>query len=253
MIKPNYKTWIRTKAIVIFSILVVISLSFLLCSFFSPWFLFFIIPTFIFSYILLIISLSKYQFSTKGGNYQAKIHSLIVQEVTGSKILDIGCGSGHLLSQIAKLNPEADLTGIDYWGENWEYSKELCENNFHIENISNKYTFRKETASNLPEDIGRFDCIVSCLTFHEVNDVKDKTVPIAEALMHLRHRGKFVFFDLFQDRKLYPDYSKIEEVIRLQHGVITKRYSLSNAMKLPFPLNHKKVLRYAEIIIGEIK
>jgi ubiquinone/menaquinone biosynthesis C-methylase UbiE len=125
--------------------------------------------------------------------------------VEGDRILDIGCGSGHLLSKIAKRHPEAELVGIDYWGDDWEYSKDLCINNFRAENIRNKVEFRKETASNLPDDIGMFDCVVSCLTFHEVKDVNDKTVSIREALKHLKTGGKFVFIDLFQDPKYYPD------------------------------------------------
>lgn len=76
-------------------------------------------------------------FSRGGGDYQNKIHQLIGSEVAGEKILDIGCGSGHLLSIIAKQNPKSELVGIDYWGDNWEYSQELCLNNFRAENIKN--------------------------------------------------------------------------------------------------------------------
>lgn len=253
MSNVHYKTWVRTKPIIIFFILAIVSLFLSLCSFFNYFFLLFIIPTVTFIYILLIISISRYQFSKNGGNYQYKIHSIISEKVEGNKILDIGCGSGHLLSRIAKQNPESELVGIDYYGENWEYSKDLCLKNFYNENITNKYEFLKGTASNLPNDIGFFDCVVSCLTFHEVRDVNDKTISISEALQHLNKGGKFVFFDLFKDPNYYPNYKKIEEIINSQNGIIIERYSLSEIMKLPYPLNHKKVLGYSEIIIGKIK
>ena len=219
--KTKYKTWIRTKPIIIFSILTLISLLFLLLSVLSILFLVFIIPTFIFGYILLIVGVSRLRFSKMSGDYQNKIHHLIVSKVEGDRFLDIGCGSGHLLSKIAKLNPESELVGIDYWGDNWEYSKDLCINNFRAENIFNKVEFRKETASKLPDDIGMFDCIVSCLTFHEVQDVNDKTISIYEALGHLKTEGKFVFIDLFQDPKYYPEREKIDKVIESQKAIIT--------------------------------
>jgi len=80
-----------------------------LLSFVSILFLIFIIPTFIFGYILFIIGVSSWRFSKSGGDYQNKIHQIIVLKVEGDRILDIGCGSGHLLSKIAKQNPEAKL------------------------------------------------------------------------------------------------------------------------------------------------
>ncbi|AIM17187.1 hypothetical protein HW35_13815 [Bacillus sp. X1(2014)] len=252
MRKTKYKTWIRTKAIIIFSILTAISLLLLLLSFVNILILVFIIPAFIFGYILFIIGFSRWRFSKIGGDYQKKIHQLIASKVEGNRILDIGCGSGHLLSMIAKQNPKSELVGIDYWGDNWEYSKELCINNFKAENIKNNVEFRKETASNLPNDIGMFDCIVSCLTFHEVQDVKDKTIPINEALGHLKKGGKFIFINLFQDPKYYPEPQKIEKVIKSQNGMVTERVPLSKIIELPFPLKHKKVLGYAEMIIGRI-
>lgn len=250
--KPEYKTWIRTKPIIVFSILTAVSLLLSLFSFMNILFLIFIIPTFIFGYILLIIGVSRWRFSKRGGDYQNRIHQLIVSRVEGDRILDIGCGSGHLLSKIAKRHPEAELVGIDYWGDDWEYSKDLCINNFRAENIGNKVEFRKETASDLPDDIGMFDCVVSCLTFHEVKDVNDKTVSIREALKHLKTGGKFIFIDLFQDTKYYPDPRKIDQVIESQNGIVTERIRLSKTMELPFPLKHKKVLGHAEMISGRI-
>lgn len=137
MNKTKYKTWIRTRPIIIFSILTAISLFLLFFSFVHILFLIFIIPAWIFGYILCIVGLSRWRFREGGGDYQNKIHQLIGSEVAGEKILDTGCGSGHWLSIIAKQNPKSELVGIDYWGDNWEYSQELCLNNFRAENIKN--------------------------------------------------------------------------------------------------------------------
>lgn len=80
MNKAKYKTWIRTKPIIIFSTLTTISLLFLLLSVVNSLFLIFIIPTFIFGYILLIVGMSRLRFSKMGGDYQNKIHQMTVSK-----------------------------------------------------------------------------------------------------------------------------------------------------------------------------
>lgn len=97
-----------------------------------------------------------------------------------------------------------------------------------------------------------FDCIVSCLTFHEAQDIDDKTISIYEALGHLKKGGKFIFIDLFNDPKYYPESKKINQAIESQNGIITERISLGKMMELSFPLKHKKVLGYAVMITGRI-
>jgi SAM-dependent methyltransferase len=251
MSKAIYKTWIRTKVIFVFAILTFVSFALSLLGFINTYFLLFVVLTVIFGYILLIVGISWLRFSSIGGDYQNKIHSLIVSKVEGKRILDIGCGSGHLLSMIARQMPTSELVGIDYWGKDWEYSRELCLNNFRADNIRNKVDFRKETASKIPDDLGSFDCIVSCLTFHEVSDVSDKTVSIKEALKCLRPEGKFIFLDLFKDKKYYPDYKRIDNVIEDNKCLIIERVGLGEIIQLPYPLKHGKVLGNAELIVGK--
>jgi precorrin-6B methylase 2 len=52
------------------------------------------------------------------------------------KALDIGCGNGALTVKLAKKHPKAQVTGIDYWGKRWEYSKSMCERNAEIGGVS---------------------------------------------------------------------------------------------------------------------
>lgn len=122
--KPNYQTWIRTNKLLIF---LGLSLLLLLGTLFP-------IPVYLrvlsgvlslpFLYIAFILSYSIYQFSAFGGNYQSRIHDLIVSKVGASgKMLDIGTGSGSLIIKLAKAFPSSTLTGIDYWGENWDIRK----------------------------------------------------------------------------------------------------------------------------------
>ncbi|MFP3471195.1 class I SAM-dependent methyltransferase, partial [Micrococcus sp. SIMBA_144] len=102
---------------------------------------------------------STYQVAGFGGNYQSKIHDVIVSKVEnrGENILDIGTGSGSLIIKLAKKFPDSSLTGIDYWGENWEYSKAQSEVNAEIEGVSDRIQFLKASASKLPFHDGEFD------------------------------------------------------------------------------------------------
>lgn len=96
--------------------------------------------------------------------------------------LDIGCGSAALTIKLVKKYPKARVIGIDYWGERWEFSKEMCERNAEIEGVRDRVAFQKASASSLPFADGYFDAVISNLVFHEVSDAADKRDVIREAL-----------------------------------------------------------------------
>jgi SAM-dependent methyltransferase len=247
---PQYKTWIRTRPIVIFAILAATCLALSALALWNLVFLAFLIPTAIFGYILLIVGLSRLRFSAAGGDYQDRIHQLLASGVSGSSVLDVGCGSGHLLAKIARTHPAARLVGFDFWGDDWEYSQELCETNFRAEGFEGRATFVRGTASHLPPELGMFETVVSCLTFHEVRDVEDKTESLRQAVSRVAPGGSFAFIDLFDDPKFYASPDLITAAITASGGQVTEQVRLADLLALPFPLQHKRVLGYARFIAG---
>ncbi|QUG86951.1 class I SAM-dependent methyltransferase [Bacillus nitratireducens] len=251
--KANYRTWIRIYKLLIFWFFSLILLSVILL----PINLYLRVLSGIlalpFIYIAFLLSYSVYQFSAFGGNYQSKIHDLIVAKVNWDgkgKILDIGTGSGSLIIKLARTFPESFLTGIDYWGGNWEYSKAQCQQNAKIEGVSDRIDFLKASAAELPFTDDEFDIIVSCLTFHEVQDKENKTEVIKEALRVLKPGGKFVFLDLFMDEKIFEDERGLLNELK-KHGVSElNSYKLAEEIKLPKLLLNKKVLGNAMILNG---
>jgi len=206
-----------------------------------------------FIYITFILSYSIYQFASFGGNYQSKIHDLIVSKLNSQrkeKILDIGSGSGSLIIKLAKTFPEAALTGIDYWGGNWEYSRTQCQQNAKIEGVADRIDFLKASAAELPFSDNEFDSIVSCLTFHEVKDRKNKPEVMKEALRVLKPGGEFVFLDLFMDEKIFGDEKELLNALKKDGVSELNSLKLANEMKLPKLLLNKKVLGNAMILIG---
>lgn len=201
--------------------------------------------------MLFVVGLARWRFSPSGGDYQNRVHQLIVSRVEGERILDVGCGSGHLLAEIARAHPAASLVGLDFWGSNWEYSKELCEANFRAEGFEGRADFVRGTASNLSSTLGQFDSVVSTMTFHEVQDTADKTVSLRQAIGRLAPAGVFVFIDLFGDASFYPDPTAIDAAINESGAHITEQTALGNLMPMPYPLKHKRVLGHAKLIAGQ--
>lgn len=251
--KTKYQTWIRIYKLIIFLVISLILLLITLLPINVYLRIFSGIFALPFIYITFILSYSVYQFAAFGGNYQSQIHDLIVAKVNWDKkgkILDIGTGSGSLIIKLAKTFPKSFLTGIDYWGGNWEYSKSQCQQNAEIEGVSDRIDFLKASAAELPFTDDEFDIIVSCLTFHEVKDRENKTEVINEALRVLKPGGEFVFFDLFMDEKVFGDEKELLNSLK-KHGVSElNSYKLAEEMELPKLLLNKKVLGNAMILSG---
>jgi SAM-dependent methyltransferase len=250
MDQPHYATWIRTRKITVFWL---ISLALLAAgsglALIHPLLSLVAVLALPFLYIAVVLSLTTWRFGSRGGNFQNRIHGLLVNAVAGRhKALDVGCGSAHLLIKIAKATP-GEHTGVDYWGAEWEYSKAQCEDNARIEGVSG-LQFVKASASRLPFADRSFDAVVSCLTFHEVLDVADKTVSVREALRVLSSGGRFAFVDLFDDPGYYPDPSALTRIIGESGCAIESRHPLKELFNLPFPLELKKVLGHAVLVTG---
>ncbi len=198
--RVNYGNWVSKRFIYIPAVLAAV---FLVLANLSPFFLigtfFFLIPAvyFIYAYI---------QFAPWGGDLQVKIRELIFDKLAWGgegELLDIGCGNGALAIEAARKYHRAMVTGIDYWGGKWEYSKKTCEQNARIAGVAKRTSFEKASASNLPFPDGTFDAAVSNFVFHEVQDAGDKREVIKEALRVVKKGGVFVFQDLFMVEQIY--------------------------------------------------
>lgn len=125
------------------------------------------------------------EFAFGKGNMMAKVHEHLVQHLDWDgkgKLLDIGCGAGALTVRCAKAFPEAQLTGMDYWGAEWNYAKDQCERNAKAEGVADRITFEKGDAAHLAYPDESFDAAVSNFVFHEVRTAKDKRDVVREAL-----------------------------------------------------------------------
>lgn len=186
---------------------------------------------------------ARHKFSPEGGNLQDRIRNLVLDYLAWDgqgDALDIGCGNGPLVIKIAKKYPDAKVTGIDYWGDAWDYSQNECERNAGLEGVSEQVSFERASASSLPYENETFDAVVSNFVFHEVADTKDKKELIKEALRVLKQGGVFSFQDLFLVKKFYGEMQELLETIRsweVESVELVKTNDLDfipGALKLPF-------------------
>jgi ubiquinone/menaquinone biosynthesis C-methylase UbiE len=194
--------------------------------------------------------MSSYRLSPRGDDLQAKIHQLIIDEVgTAGRLLDIGCGSGELIIKFAKSQPD-DYVGLDFWPDEWgQFAKAQAEHNSQLEGVPG-IEFVHGTASKLPFDDASFARVVSTLTFHEVKDVHDKAIGLAEAIRVLRPGGRFAFVDLFDDPATYHGRERVIEAITKAHGELESTHCLSDIVPLKWPMDTGKVLKYAVVVAG---
>jgi len=244
--KPDYGNWVPVKMIAGPGVLGVICLALGILH----WA--FTIPAVLFLVIAAYFGISWYLFSAKGGKVQDRVQDLLVNHIDWpgrGKVLDIGCGNGPLTLKIAQCFPDAKVVGLDYWGKNWDYSMQVCQENARLVGVASRVSFKHGSASALPFEDASFDLVVSNLTFHEVADVADKRKCIKEALRVLKPGGAFVLQDLFL---LRPIYGMPEELVNTVRGCSVHEVEFIRTcneafippfVKLPFMVGTLAILR----------
>ncbi len=251
--QADYGTWVRVKRLYFFAALTALTGAGSLLALVSAWFALLLAPTVLFGYVVAVLALTIWRLGARGGDYRRRIHELIVEKSSSdpaSRGLDVGCGSGSLAILLAKASPDGSVVGIDFWGEDWEYSKEQCERNARIEGVARRTTFLGQSAASLQFEDASFDTVVSCLTFHEIRDLTDKTLAVGEALRVLRPGGRYAFLDLFADPGSFRSFEHVRRAITQAGAEIEEATRLSAHLRLPFPLNGPQVLGRAVLIAG---
>jgi SAM-dependent methyltransferase len=213
--KPDYANWIPRKFVTLLATagggaLLLFALSFLTGG--GPvWPVVRIVLLCVAALLLALFAYFLYArrlLSYDGGGVQGKV----LDDVLGNldwdgcgTLIDIGCGSGALAIKAAKRFPEAEITGVDYWGAVWDYAKEQCERNARIEGVDKRVRFEKGDAANLPFPDASFDAAVSNFVFHEVKTQPDKLALIGEALRVVKPGGVFAFQDVLFSKLHYKD------------------------------------------------
>jgi len=105
----------------------------------------------------------------------------IAREVTPSRILDVGCGTGEFTSRIARLFPAARATGVDLIEASLELGRTRCAE------LGDRVTFQRADAFELPFPDAAFD-FVACR--HMLQAIPDAPRVLAELVRVLAPGGR---------------------------------------------------------------
>ncbi len=249
----EYGNWIRRKNLLILGLCVLAAGALALLPF-GSFYRVAMGVLFVLLFATFLFPLYAYlMFSQRGGRLQEKVYNLIIAslgEDAKGTLLDIGTGNGVLSAQLARQHPAAQVVGVDYWGEDWEYSKAVCEKNARAVGVADRIRFQKGDAAALEFPAETFDGAVSNLTFHEVQSAADKRDVVREALRVVKPGGTFAFVDYFYEKRYYGPAADFAAFLRGQ-GLAQLEYKpLKDVMALPLLLRHPRILGRVGIIRG---
>jgi ubiquinone/menaquinone biosynthesis C-methylase UbiE len=250
----DYGNWVRKKILLILG-LCTLGVGTLIFIQFGSAYQIVATSLFVIVFVSFLFPLYAYiMFSQSGGKLQEKIYNLAIHHLgtdLKGKFIDIGSGNGVLAVTLAQKQENIEVTGIDYWGTDWEYSKSVCEKNAQIVKVENRVHFQKGDAALLDFSDSSFDGAISNLTFHEVKSVPDKKLVLQEALRVVKSGGSFSFIDYFFDEKYYGTASEFEQFLIDLNLTQFEHKRLQDVIVLPTLLKHPKILGKVGIIFGK--
>jgi SAM-dependent methyltransferase len=114
----------------------------------------------------------------------------------GEQVLDVGCGNGFLLIEIAKQLTTGRAIGIDLWKpEAGTQSSEIAWRNAQLEGLANRIDIRNIDARAMPFDDRSFDVIASSLMLHHAGGSADRDQVVREMLRVLKPGGSVLLYD----------------------------------------------------------
>jgi SAM-dependent methyltransferase len=108
---------------------------------------------------------------------------------TGGRVLDVGCGPGHLANRLAR-DHGLDVTGLDL---DPMMIERACANAVQTVVAERRPTFVVGGVAALPFPVGSFDLVVSSLSMHHWADA---TAGLAEIGRMLRPGGRVLVWDI---------------------------------------------------------
>ena len=174
--------------------------------------------------MLIWMAWIRRQYAFGKGGMMERVHQFILSNLDfdgHGEVLEVGCGSGALIVRTALTWPEAKITGLDYWGAMYNYSKSVCEQNAASEGVGGRCTFVHGDANKLDFPDERFDAVISNYVYHNIMGA-DKQALLLESLRVLKKGGVFLLHDNMKPQ-LYGDMDAFAEKLRAM-GFAEVRY-----------------------------
>jgi SAM-dependent methyltransferase len=134
----------------------------------------------------------------------------------GARVLDVGCGGGWGVVQIAERFPRTTCVGIDLE----PYSVELARRLIAERGLADRCQARVQSADRLGED-GTYDVVTSFLVVHEIAPAA-KAPAFAAVARALKPGGYFLIFD-----EAYPETDEALQTMPSRFAALAQWYELT--------------------------
>jgi SAM-dependent methyltransferase len=113
------------------------------------------------------------------------------------RVLDVGCGNGFLVNELAKRLTDGRAVGIDLWKTNAGHqAADVARHNAKLEGVADRVDIRNVDARSMPFDDQMFDVIVCSLMLHHAGVDDDRNRVLDEMLRVLRPGGTLLLYDV---------------------------------------------------------
>jgi SAM-dependent methyltransferase len=134
----------------------------------------------------------------------------------GGRVLDVGCGGGWAVVQLAERFPRTTCVGIDVE----PYSVELARRLIEERTLSDRCEARLQSVDRLGED-GSYDVATSFLVVHEIAPALKPTA-FAAVARALKPGGHFLIFD-----EVYPETDEALRAMPTRFAALAQWYELT--------------------------
>ena len=134
----------------------------------------------------------------------------------GARVLDVGCGGGWAVVQLAERFPESSFVGIDLE----PYSVELARRLIDERGLAGRCQARVQSVDELGED-GTYDVVTSFLVVHEIAPPA-KAAAFTAVARALKPGGYFLIFD-----ETYPETDAALQTMPTRFAALAQWYELT--------------------------
>jgi len=119
--------------------------------------------------------------------------------LTGKEyILDVGCNLGFLMNGVALHLTDGKVVGVDLFdsseGSKMLFTPHLTKRNSILAGVGKQASVKYGDAKKLPYKDDTFDCVISCLFFHDLAK-NDRQTAVKEMVRVTKNNGKIVFIN----------------------------------------------------------
>ena len=154
-----------------FALMATLSIFFFTAFYWPPTGAIFAVTAAVMLALLLWFTWIRRRYAFEGGGMMERVHQVVLSHLDfdgQGQLLEVGCGSGALSIRAALTWPDAQITGMDYWGVAYGYGQAMCEKNAESEGVGFRCAFRHGDANKLDFPDESFDAVVSNYVYHNV-------------------------------------------------------------------------------------